>query len=152
MDFDEFQESDMMFSDYSSDQSVESNHEDDNNIVVGRNDHKHYYNLTLGPKLKSRKNIPKAQRRVFIRSSLPVNIPSSVDTSSRQDNDDVACFGLFDDNDDDDNDDGVKRLPPHLIVERRVSGEMARSFSPLKGRNLCDVRDSILRMTGFLER
>lgn len=47
-------------------------------------------------------------------------------------------------------------VPPHLIVRRRVEGKMAFSVCTgngrtLKGRDLSQVRNSILRMTGFLE-
>lgn len=48
-------------------------------------------------------------------------------------------------------------IPPHVIVGRRVfAGKMAFSVCSgngrtLKGRDLSRVRNSILRMTGFLE-
>ncbi|XP_010925173.1 protein S40-2-like [Elaeis guineensis] len=65
--------------------------------------------------------------------------------------------------DDDDDDDfgsgsGGERTPPHIIVARRTSTEkMAFSVCvgkgrTLKGRDLYQVRNAILRMTGFLER
>ncbi|XP_020221826.1 uncharacterized protein LOC109804416 [Cajanus cajan] len=46
--------------------------------------------------------------------------------------------------------------PPHEIVRRRVAGKMAFSVCTgngrtLKGRDLSQVRNSILRLTGFLE-
>ncbi|XP_074267320.1 protein S40-2-like [Silene latifolia] len=149
MDFDEFQESDLMFSNYSYDQSVDNNNEDKTD---GRK-HRHYNQLpsngsTRPTKLK---NIPKIQRRI-VASSAPMNIPSR-DNSFRYDDDGVACFESSDEDYEDNSvDDQGLRLPPHIIVERRLSGEMARSFSPLKGRNLCEARDNIMRMTGFLER
>ncbi|KAG6383608.1 hypothetical protein SASPL_156633 [Salvia splendens] len=48
-------------------------------------------------------------------------------------------------------------VPPHVILGRRVAGKMM-AFSvftgngrTLKGRDLSQVRNSILRLTGFLE-
>ena len=48
-------------------------------------------------------------------------------------------------------------VPPHLLVARRFSEKMASSVCSgqgrtLKGRDLRQFRDSILRLTGFLER
>ncbi|KAG9158022.1 hypothetical protein Leryth_000192, partial [Lithospermum erythrorhizon] len=52
---------------------------------------------------------------------------------------------------------GGEFVPPHLIVRQRLAGEMM-GFSvcigkgrTLKGRDLRQVRNFILRMTGFLE-
>ncbi|GFP96948.1 hypothetical protein PHJA_001838900 [Phtheirospermum japonicum] len=48
-------------------------------------------------------------------------------------------------------------VPPHVIIGRRVAGKvMAFSLctgngGTLKGRHLSEFRNSILRMTGFLE-
>ncbi|KAM5587794.1 hypothetical protein ABKV19_006306 [Rosa sericea] len=66
--------------------------------------------------------------------------------------------GVLNDVDDDERyykDEG-EIVPPHLIVRRRVEGKMAFSVCTgngrtLKGRDLSQVRNSILRMTGFLE-
>ncbi|XP_051136110.1 uncharacterized protein LOC127254843 [Andrographis paniculata] len=56
-----------------------------------------------------------------------------------------------------DGDDHGEMVPPHIIVGRRVAGKMM-AFSicsgkgrSLKGRDFCEVRNLILRMTGFLE-
>ncbi|GAB2224778.1 hypothetical protein Droror1_Dr00005551 [Drosera rotundifolia] len=50
---------------------------------------------------------------------------------------------------------GGEMVPPHVIISRRFDSRIARSFyengRSLKGRNLCRVRDSVLRMTGFIE-
>nr|XP_016462102.1 PREDICTED: uncharacterized protein LOC107785338 [Nicotiana tabacum] len=53
--------------------------------------------------------------------------------------------------------DDEEMVPPHVITGRRIAGKMT-SFSvctgygrTLKGRDLSQVRNSILRMTGFLE-
>ncbi|XP_075486546.1 protein S40-1-like [Primulina tabacum] len=75
--------------------------------------------------------------------SVPVNIPGN------------AWFGYAVDSDLD-GDDG-EMVPPHIIIGRRVAGKMM-AFSvctgygrTLKGRDLSEVRNSILRKTGFLE-
>ncbi|XP_039116290.1 uncharacterized protein LOC120251720 [Dioscorea cayenensis subsp. rotundata] len=56
------------------------------------------------------------------------------------------------------NDDGkTEMIPPHVLVSRRgKTGNMAFSLCSghgrtLKGRDLRHVRDSVLRMTGYLE-
>uniref|UniRef100_A0A7N0U2L4 Senescence regulator n=1 Tax=Kalanchoe fedtschenkoi TaxID=63787 RepID=A0A7N0U2L4_KALFE len=51
---------------------------------------------------------------------------------------------------------GAEVVPPHLIVARRVAGKAEFSVCSgkgrtLKGRDLKEVRNEILRMTGFLE-
>ena len=50
-----------------------------------------------------------------------------------------------------------KVIPPHVLVARRADEKTAFSVCTgngrtLKGRDLRQVRDAILRMTGFLER
>ncbi|KAK1301832.1 hypothetical protein QJS10_CPB12g00896 [Acorus calamus] len=49
-------------------------------------------------------------------------------------------------------------VPPHVIVSRRMKSGGRMAFPvcaghgrTLKGRDLCHVRNSILRMTGFIE-
>lgn len=100
--------------------------------------------------MKSKKRNKKKKK---MGNSLPVKIPDHM----------AAIFGRFRDKeddhqfveDDDDDDDG-ELVPPHVIVRRRIAGEMAFSVCTgngrtLKGRDLSQVRNSILRMTGFLE-
>ncbi|KAJ4916832.1 hypothetical protein Rs2_02382 [Raphanus sativus] len=76
-------------------------------------------------------------------TSLPVNIPG--DMMRRYSEDDEESDG------------GRKMIPPHLIVGRRTEGfQMAFSVCTgngrtLKGRDLSRVRNSVLRLTGFLE-
>ncbi|XP_074574001.1 uncharacterized protein LOC141830468 [Curcuma longa] len=60
--------------------------------------------------------------------------------------------------DDDDNGGGGGVIPPHVIVARRAAVGDKMAFSvcvgngrTLKGRDLRRVRNSILKMTGFLE-
>ncbi|CAL9121118.1 unnamed protein product [Musa textilis] len=59
--------------------------------------------------------------------------------------------------DDDDDGGGGEMIPPHLIVASRMADKMAFSVfvgngRTLKGRDLRRVRNTILRLTGFLER
>ncbi|EPS66880.1 hypothetical protein M569_07896 [Genlisea aurea] len=51
-----------------------------------------------------------------------------------------------------------EKLPPHVIVGRRAASSKSMAYSlftgngrTLKGRDLSVVRNSVLRMTGFLE-
>ncbi|RRT69278.1 hypothetical protein BHE74_00001166 [Ensete ventricosum] len=48
----------------------------------------------------------------------------------------------------------IRDVPPHIIVARRKTAfsVCVGNGRTLKGRELCHVRNSILRMTGFLER
>jgi hypothetical protein len=76
-------------------------------------------------------------------SSVPVSIPNRE-------------FQLSDSDDFEEDYGGDDLVPPHIIVERRIAGKMAFSVRTgngrtLKGRDLSEVRNSILRMTGFLE-
>ncbi|KAL5096991.1 hypothetical protein RYX36_001318 [Vicia faba] len=52
--------------------------------------------------------------------------------------------------------DEEEMVPPHVIMARRLAGKMTLSMCfgngrTLKGRDLSRVRNSILRMTGFIE-
>ncbi|XP_058761381.1 protein S40-1-like [Vicia villosa] len=52
--------------------------------------------------------------------------------------------------------DEEEMVPPHVIMARRLAGKMTFSMCfgngrTLKGRDLSRVRNSILRMTGFIE-
>ncbi|XP_059439972.1 protein S40-1-like [Corylus avellana] len=78
-------------------------------------------------------------------NSVPVNIPDRYSIFRRTDSDDLE----------EESDDG-EVVPPHVIIGRRIAGKMAFSVCTgngrtLKGRDLSQVRNSILRMTGFLE-
>ncbi|KAG2318952.1 hypothetical protein Bca4012_054821 [Brassica carinata] len=74
-------------------------------------------------------------------SSLPVNIPGRKYSEDEEYSEDG----------------GRRMVPPHLIVGRRMErGQMAFSVCTghgrtLKGRDLSRVRNSVLRLTGFLE-
>ncbi|CAH8355423.1 unnamed protein product [Eruca vesicaria subsp. sativa] len=77
----------------------------------------------------------------FFSTSLPVNIPGM----KYSEDEEYSEEG------------GRKMIPPHLIVGRRMErGQMAFSVCTgngrtLKGRDLRRVRNSVLRLTGFLE-
>ncbi|KAI3719126.1 hypothetical protein L6452_20019 [Arctium lappa] len=98
------------------------------------------------PKVGKRKSDKKKQKK----SSVPVRIPEEFAGSSwiRQ------YLQAHSKDDDDAKEEEV--VPPHVIVDRRITGKVAFSLCSgngrtLKGRDLREVRDSILRMTGFLE-
>nr|GMD06748.1 Collagen alpha-1(XIX) chain like [Ipomoea batatas] len=103
----------------------------------------------------SRESRSKKQRRRTIKTSaaaerretnsLPVNIP--VESWFRCVDVEAELFG----------EEEEEMVPPHVITGRRIARKMM-SFSvctgygrTLKGRDLSEVRNSILRMTGFLE-
>lgn len=131
----EFQESEIIFSDnncYDFQEMIVS--PTDGNLLASNN--KSTKN-TIRNKNKNKKNLS---------SSLPVNIPESFFQFRERD------FLEEDENDDVDG----ELVPPHVIVGRRIAGKMAFSVRTgngrtLKGRDLSQVRNSILRMTGFLE-
>ncbi|KAK8629971.1 hypothetical protein V6N13_078785 [Hibiscus sabdariffa] len=90
------------------------------------------------------------RRRVLSRNcrSVPLNIPLRRSTSSIV----FGCGGEFDE----DREDGREFVPPHVISGRRIAAKMALSVCigngrTLKGRDLSEVRNSVLRLTGFLE-
>ncbi|KAK1378525.1 Pentatricopeptide repeat superfamily protein [Heracleum sosnowskyi] len=77
--------------------------------------------------------------------SVPINIPeihSDTKFGYEYDEEDDSNFGTI--------------MPPHEILGRRITGKMAFSVCSengrtLKGRHMCEIRNSILRLTGFLE-
>ncbi|XP_027339255.1 uncharacterized protein LOC113853024 [Abrus precatorius] len=84
----------------------------------------------------------KSSRGQAVASSLPVNIPERMLRRWGSGEEEVA------------EEEGM--VPPHEIVGRRVAGKMAFSVftgngRTLKGRDLSKVRNSVLRLTGFLE-
>ncbi|CAK9154706.1 unnamed protein product [Ilex paraguariensis] len=85
------------------------------------------------------------------KNSVPVKIPENVSGNSRFKQVDS---GFFDDEHCGGDDGEIG--PPHVISGRRISRKMAFSVCTgngrtLKGRDLSQVRNSILRMTGFIE-
>ncbi|KAL6542747.1 hypothetical protein OROHE_010267 [Orobanche hederae] len=89
---------------------------------------------------KRRKTVKLSNKK----NSVPINIP---DVNASRNAWFPPDFG---------GDDG-EFVPPHIIIGRRVAGKVT-AFSlctgngrTLKGRNMSEFRNSILRMTGFLE-
>ncbi|KQK05240.1 uncharacterized protein LOC104582605 [Brachypodium distachyon] len=90
--------------------------------------------------------------------SAPVDVPPArkrrrLSRSWASDEDDDGCCT-------NDAKRGAVLLPPHVIVDRRrrIGGMRTAAYSmcagkgrTLKGRDLRDVRDRVLRMTGFIE-
>ena len=109
-------------------------------------DHEHgckkYFNYQeMGVFSNNNKKVKKKKQKQS--SSVPVSIPNRE-------------FQLSDSDDFEEDYGGDDLVPPHIIVERRIAGKMAFSVRTgngrtLKGRDLSEVRNSILRMTGFLE-
>ncbi|XP_022777288.1 uncharacterized protein LOC111318677 [Durio zibethinus] len=143
----EFQESDVIFSDHSS--KHYSEHDED--AADNDDGHLDYQGFSKnGPvsrnyNKKSRKNNSKKK---LASGSLPVNIPRHHHGGS--------VFHCGSEADDFEEDEEGEIVPPHVILGRRIAGKMAFSVCTgngrtLKGRDLSQVRNSILRMTGFLE-
>ncbi|KAG5517096.1 hypothetical protein RHGRI_037747 [Rhododendron griersonianum] len=97
---------------------------------------------------KSQNSRSKKPRRMKKRNSIPISIPENVSGNPWIQ---AVETDFFDD------DEGEQFVPPHVILGRRISdGKMAFSVCTgngrtLKGRDLSQVRNAILRMTGFLE-
>ena len=132
----EFHESDVVFSDHHN-HPTEAHECFDREVVVAPPQKK-----KNSPAVHCGKSMMVSGGKKVVASSVPVNIPQRMLRSS--------------DSGDDEDDDEEEMVPPHVIVGRRVAGKMAYSVCTghgrtLKGRDLSQVRNSILRMTGFLE-
>ncbi|XP_043700372.1 uncharacterized protein LOC122651108 [Telopea speciosissima] len=95
----------------------------------------------------------KRSKRSNSSHSLPVTIPCNLNQGSNNNN---SSFHYSDSNESDDELDDAEMMPPHLMVAGRLTDQMAFSVCTgngrtLKGRDLSRFRNSILRMTGFLE-
>ncbi|KAK4733132.1 hypothetical protein R3W88_007393 [Solanum pinnatisectum] len=101
------------------------------------------------------RNLQSRKRLKQISNSVPISIPDNLSRNNlwfkHVKNNESNFF-----EDEEYGDDG-EMVPPHVITGRRIAGKMM-SFSicsgygrTLKGRDLSQVRNSILRMTGFLE-
>ncbi|KAH7545083.1 protein S40-1 [Ziziphus jujuba] len=102
--------------------------------------------------VKSSKKRNKKKKKMA--NSVPVSIPEIF--SRFRDNEDDNHQAVEDEEEEEWNDEDGELVPPHVIVGRRIAGQMAFSVCTgngrtLKGRDLSQVRNSILRMTGFLE-
>lgn len=100
------------------------------------------------------------------RSSAPVTIPSNRQTRFYGHDHYVGgalyhgdkIYGGDDDDDGHKDDDDDEIVPPHEYIARRLARTQISSFSvsegigrKLKGRDLSQVRNDVLRKTGFLE-
>ncbi|XP_008775260.2 uncharacterized protein LOC103695661 [Phoenix dactylifera] len=100
------------------------------------------------------KKQPSHQELAPWKESAPVDIPKASRSWAPR----CTCHDCEINKEDGDGDDlgnhrDHERIPPHIIVARRSADKMAFSVCiGLKGRHLRHVRNSILRMTGFLER
>ncbi|KAH7838744.1 hypothetical protein Vadar_030545 [Vaccinium darrowii] len=102
------------------------------------------------PKTRTTKKRKKKKKN----SSNPIDIiPENTDNISRDSW--IQCVESSSDFFEEDIDQFV---PPHVILSRRINFDAKMAFSvctgkgrTLKGRDLSQVRNSILRMTGFLE-
>ncbi|KAI6703531.1 hypothetical protein NL676_012667 [Syzygium grande] len=140
MDF-EFQESDIVFTDQDQATTNRTSDEDEHGYCG-------FYDAMVVPILDNSwargKLQKKKEREKRMTNSPPVNIPETFIRSPDSDYE-------FKEEDDE-----GEVVPPHLIVGRRVAARMASLVCSshgrtLKGRHLSEVRNSILRMTGFLE-
>ncbi|KAL5716520.1 hypothetical protein ACHQM5_018198 [Ranunculus cassubicifolius] len=112
-------------------------------IMWPRNHHYYYHDNQQQMGINE---IPK--KKHSISSSLPINIsPTNRSWASYSDSDESDEF----------EDEDQEMVPPHILVARRIARKTT-TFSvctgngrTLKGRDLSKVRNSILRMTGFLE-
>ncbi|KGN65583.1 uncharacterized protein LOC101213935 [Cucumis sativus] len=142
---DEFQESDLFFSD-PRDHCRHLRRDDDD-----------FFNFNFNSNSNSRRGVLAPPRTKYhhrtmrdacvrlskkeISRSLPVRIPERNLHRTLEEDDDM---------------DEDEIIPPHLVAERRVARKMAFSVCTgngrtLKGRDLSRVRNSVLRLTGFLE-
>ncbi|KAL9307688.1 putative senescence regulator S40 [Arabidopsis thaliana] len=136
----EFDESEIIFSDnYFPIRRREDGNEKENNRPV---DFRENYERVWNKSSRRSKTTPLPSAVTAFSSSLPVNIPMRRCSTEEEYSDD---------------DGGRKMIPPHLIVGRRMEGgQMAFSVCTgngrtLKGRDLSRVRNSVLKLTGFLE-
>ncbi|KAK4259475.1 hypothetical protein QN277_005801 [Acacia crassicarpa] len=138
----EFQEADVVFSDHHYRQNYPGAATSD-----GEDDHRSDILLTEldSRRSKLKRSKKRKSKKKEMANSMPVNIPERI--FPRTDSDDELLEEEWED-------EGM--VPPYVIVNRRVAGKIAFSVCTgngrtLKGRDLRQVRDSILRMTGFLE-
>ncbi|KAI9121448.1 hypothetical protein K1719_008481 [Acacia pycnantha] len=151
---DEFQESDVIFSDhYHRQASDDDNNFDDDDSCVFDNfrevlaqppTHQHHQHQQQWMTSRNKTSKIRKNSNNIVANSLPVNIPESI----------FRCMDAEEQLDEEWEDEGM--VPPHVLVGRRIAGKMPFSVCTgngrtLKGRDLSRVRNSILRMTGFLE-
>lgn len=116
-------------------------------------------NLASKPRMIPRKEM-NPSKEYSKRSSAPVSIPNRQMRMMVNGNGSSWVVDGYDDDGggvDDDGDDEI--VPPHEYIARRLARTQISSFSvcegvgrKLKGRDLSEVRNDVLRKTGFLER
>ncbi|CAA7014089.1 unnamed protein product [Microthlaspi erraticum] len=86
------------------------------------------------PETNTRNEEKSTRRQKMVEKTSPVNIPAKQ----------FGCkeWEMAEEED---------KTPPHIIIERRMKEQIAFSVGTLKGRDLSRHRDSILKMTGFIE-
>ncbi|XP_010549441.1 PREDICTED: uncharacterized protein LOC104820624 [Tarenaya hassleriana] len=131
---------------------------DESEVIFSHNfsDHRHREEgnsplvLLRGRSIGEDRRRSKTTTKTALSSSLPVKIPPE-NVFRRY----PAAAEEFSD-EENSNGGGGEIVPPHVIVGRRIQGKMAFSVCTgngrtLKGRDLSRVRNSVLRLTGFLE-
>ncbi|EOA28557.1 hypothetical protein CARUB_v10024774mg [Capsella rubella] len=136
----EFDESEVVFSNGFS--SVPQRGDEENkNLLLGSFGER---NMTRRIKIKKSATDDKAA----LSSSVPVNIPENMF---------LSYVNGKEEEEEEHSDGGGEMVPPHIMVGRSYQGgQMAFSVCSgsgrtLKGRDLSRVRNSVLRLTGFLE-
>ncbi|MED6155131.1 hypothetical protein PIB30_002333 [Stylosanthes scabra] len=145
---DEFHESDVVFSNHHQDQPFFFDNYYSSSLSSISRDHNNCKNKNKKKKNKNKVHPVDISTPNITTTTMPVNIP---DTSRRL----ITMRSLLDSTQEEEDEEMV---PPHVMVARRVVGGGKMAFSvctghgrTLKGRDLSQVRNSVLRMTGFLE-
>ncbi|KAJ0259802.1 hypothetical protein HA466_0061020 [Hirschfeldia incana] len=125
---------------------------EDSSSVIQRDNKNENHMFGLKEKNKTSRIIKRTEKVTALSSSLPVNIPEKLFRRyvGKEKNEYLE---------EDYTDGRGEIVPPHVIVGRRIQGEGGQmAFSvcsgsgrTLKGRDLSRVRNSVLRLTGFLE-
>ncbi|KAK8524572.1 hypothetical protein V6N13_015591 [Hibiscus sabdariffa] len=144
----EFQESEVIFSDNTSD--IHATHHREHDDGGGYSDYR--AGFSRNGSVSRRRNTERTQKKRKVATSTStstISLPVSIPRHNRG--------GVFHCGGDSEEDvEEGETVPPHVILGRRIAGEMAFSVCTgngrtLKGRDLSQVRNSIHRMTGFLE-
>ncbi|KAL0897056.1 hypothetical protein Bca101_081017 [Brassica carinata] len=127
---------------------------EDSSSVIQRANMNENHMFGLKEKNKTREIIKRKEKVTALSSSLPVNIPENMSRRYVGKEEDV-----YSEVEEEYTDGRGEIVPPHVMVGRRIQGEGGQmAFSvcsgsgrTLKGRDLSRVRNSVLRLTGFLE-
>lgn len=126
----------------------------ENATGIDEADHNNFY--TTKNNDNNKKKLKKRKKSKKKKSSPPINIPHHNITIPISPNYPIS-FIQYLDSDLFDHEYHDQMTPPHVILGRRFSGHMSYSVCTgngrtLKGRDQSHFRNSILRMTGFLEQ